>query len=114
MFSVKNNFLFVPRFESLSLGLLAHSRDNSVAIAAGYGLEGPGIESRWRARFSASVQTCPGSHPASYTMGTGSFPAVNQLGRGTNHTPLSSAEVKEKVELIIYTFMACYTVRFTF
>jgi len=25
------------------------------------------------ARFSASVQTGPGAHPASYTMGTGSF-----------------------------------------
>ena len=29
------------------------------------------------ARFSAPVQTSPGSHPASCTMGTGSFTAVN-------------------------------------
>ena len=36
-----------------------------------YGLGGPGIESRWGARFSALVQTVPGAHPASYTMGTG-------------------------------------------
>jgi hypothetical protein len=45
-------------------------------IATGYGLVGPGIESRWGARFSAPVQTGPGAHPASCTMGTGSFPGV--------------------------------------
>jgi hypothetical protein len=49
-------------------------------------------------RFSALVQTCPGAHPASYTMGTGSFPGINRPGRGVDHTP-SSAEVKERVEL---------------
>jgi hypothetical protein len=35
--------------------------------------DGPGIESRWEARFSAAVQTGPGAHAASYTMGTGSL-----------------------------------------
>ena len=48
-------------------------RDSSVGIATLYGLDGPGIEYRWEARFSAPVQTGPGAHPASYTMGTGSF-----------------------------------------
>jgi hypothetical protein len=49
-------------------------RDSSVGIATGYGLYGPGIESWWRARFSAPVQTGPGAYPATNTMGTGSFP----------------------------------------
>ena len=48
--------------------------DSSVGIATRYGLEGPGIESRWGARFSAHVQIGPGAHPASCKMGTGSFP----------------------------------------
>jgi len=48
-------------------------RDSSVGIATRYGLDGPGIEFRWVARFSASIQTGPGAHPASNTMGTGSF-----------------------------------------
>ena len=39
----------------------------SVGIAICYGLDGPGIESRWGARFSTPVQTGPGTHPASYT-----------------------------------------------
>ena len=44
-------------------------------------------------------QTGPGAHPASYTMGTGSFPGERRLGRGVDHPPTSSAEVKERVEL---------------
>jgi hypothetical protein len=46
-----------------------------VGIATRYGLDGPGIESRWGgARFSAPVQTGPGARPASFTMGSESFP----------------------------------------
>jgi hypothetical protein len=37
------------------------------------------------ARFSAPVQTGPGAHPASCTMGTGSFPGV-ESGRGVTVT----------------------------
>jgi hypothetical protein len=76
--------------------------DNSVGIATPYGLDGPGIESRWGARFSARVQTGPGAHPASYTMCTGSFPGVKRPGRDVDHPPPSSAEVKERVELYLY------------
>ena len=57
-----------------------------VGIATGYVLGGPGIESQWRARFSAPVQTVPRAHPASCTMGTGSFPGVKS-GRGVTLTP---------------------------
>jgi len=38
------------------------------------------------ARFSAAVQTSPGAHPASCTVGTGSFPGVKS-GRGVMLTP---------------------------
>ena len=38
------------------------------------------------ARFSSPVQTGPGAHPASCTMGTGSFPGVKN-GRGVALTP---------------------------
>jgi len=57
-----------------------------VSIATGYGLDGPGIESRWGARFSAPVQTGPGAHPASCAMGTGSFLEVKS-SRGVTLTP---------------------------
>jgi hypothetical protein len=39
-----------------------------------------------RARFSAPVHTGPGAHPASCTMGTGSFPG-GKSGRGVTLTP---------------------------
>ena len=51
------------------------------------------------ARFSAPVQTGPGAHPTSYTMGTGSFPGVKRQGRGADYSPSSSAEVEGRVEL---------------
>jgi len=51
------------------------------------------------ARFSASVQTGPGAHSASYTMGTVSFPGVKRPERGVDHPPPPSAEVKERGEL---------------
>jgi len=57
-----------------------------VGIATGYRLDGPGIESWWRARFPTPVQTGPGAHPASCTMGTGSFLEVKS-GRGMTLTP---------------------------
>jgi len=34
----------------------------------------------WRSIPGGGVQTGPGSHPASYAMGTGSFPAVKRPG----------------------------------
>ena len=54
-------------------------------------------------RFSAPFQTSPEAHPAFYTMGTGSFPGVKRPGRGIDHPPPSSAKVKERVGLYLYS-----------
>jgi len=56
-----------------------------------------------RGIFSAAVQTDPEAHPASCTMGTGSFPGVNQPESGVDHPPPLRAEVKERVELYLYS-----------
>jgi len=55
------------------------------------------------ARFSGPVQTGRGDHPASYTMVTGSFLGKKRPGRGVNHPRPSSVEVKERVELYLYS-----------
>ena len=55
------------------------------------------------ARFSAPIQTGPGAYTASYSMGTRSFPGVNRLVRGVDHPLPSSTEVKERVDLYIYS-----------
>ena len=47
--------------------------DSSDGITTYHGLDGPEIEPRWGARFSAFVQSSPGAHPASYKM---CFPGV--------------------------------------
>jgi len=54
-------------------------------------------------RFSAPVKTGPEAHPASYTLGVGSFPGIKRPGCGVDHPPPSSAEVKERVELYLYS-----------
>ena len=76
-------------------------RHSSVGIATRYGLGGTGVESRWKRDFPHPSRRL-GAHPDSYTMGTGSFPGVKRPGRGVNHPPPSSAEVKVRVELYLY------------
>ena len=78
-------------------------RDSSVGIATRYGLVGPGIESRWGARFSAPVQTGPAAYPGSCTMVTGYFPGVKRPERGTDHPPPSKRRGHERVELYLYS-----------
>jgi len=77
--------------------------DSSVSIATAVraGWSGDGI--RVEARFSAPIQTGPGAHPASYTMGIGSFLGVKRPGHGVDHPPSSSAEVKERVAVSRYS-----------
>jgi len=75
-----------------------------VGIATAYGLDGPEIESGWGGRFSAPVQTGPEAHPASCTMGIGSFSGGKvRPGRDADLSPPSSAEVKNRVELYLYS-----------
>ena len=78
-------------------------RDSSVGIATRYGLDGPGIESRWGRVFPHPSRPALGAHPASCTMGTGSFPGVRRPGRGAHHPPPSKCRGHEKVELYLYS-----------
>jgi hypothetical protein len=81
-----------------------------------YGLEGPGIEFRWEARFSAPVQTCPGAHPVSCTMGTGSFPGVKRPGVAlTTHPHLAPRLKSRTIPLLpLWAFVTCSRVHFNF
>jgi hypothetical protein len=65
---------------------------SSVGIATDYGLDRIPVGTR----FFAHVQTDPGAHPASCTMGTGSFPGVKRPGRSADHQLPSSPEVKKR------------------
>jgi hypothetical protein len=121
-----NHQRFFPRVHVLKLlQYFQCCGPGSVAgIATGYGLDSPGIESRWGARFSAPVQTGPGAHPASCTMGTVSFPGVKS-GRGVTLTPHPllvpwSRQVRA-ISLLplwavrpVQSFSTCTRVHFTF
>jgi len=47
-------------------------------------------------RFSAPVPTCPGAHPASFTMGTESFPKVKRPGCGIDNPPHLVPKLKKE------------------
>jgi len=51
-------------------------KGSSVGIVTGYGLDCPGIESRQGGEIFRTYPDRPWGHPASCTMGTGSFPGV--------------------------------------
>jgi hypothetical protein len=75
-------------------------RDSSVGIATRYGLDGPEIESRWGRDFQYTSRPAlgPTQSPIQW-----SFPGVKRPGRGVDHPPPSSAEVKERVQLYLYS-----------
>jgi len=78
--------------------------DSSVGIATGYELDGPVIESRWGARLSAPVQTGPEAPPSLLYNGYRVFPGGKERpGHDADPSPPSSAVVKERVELYLYS-----------
>jgi hypothetical protein len=56
------------------------------------------------------MQTGPGANPASYTTGTESLPGLKRPGIGVNNLLPASAEVKERVELFIYTLLWVFVI----
>ena len=64
-------------------------------------LDGPRVESRWGWDFPHLSRP---AHPASCAMGNGFFPVVKRPERGIDHPTPSSTEVKERVELCLYSF----------
>jgi hypothetical protein len=91
-------------------------RCSSVGIVTCYWLDGPGIETRCWMRFSAPVQTGPATHPACYTMSTGSFPGVKRPERVVDHPTSSRTEFKERAIYVLHfwAFVVCYRVNFTY
>jgi hypothetical protein len=71
-------------------------RDSSAGIATRYGLDGPGVESRWGRDFP---------HPSIPALGPTQPPiqrvGVKRAGRGFDQPSPSSAEVKERVQLYL-------------
>ena len=79
------------------------SRDSSVGIATRYGLVSPGIESRWGRDFPHPSRPAVGPTQPPIQWVPDLFRGVKRPGRGADHPPPSSAEVKKRVELYLYS-----------
>ena len=86
------------RTELTLLRVLCVGRDSSVGMATRYGLDGPGIESRWRRDFPHPSRPALGPTKP-YNENRDSIPRVKRPGRGFNHPQPYTAEVKERAEL---------------
>jgi hypothetical protein len=97
---------------------MCEGRNSVVGTATRYGLDGPGIESRWGGEIFGTHPDRPcGPQSLLYNGYQVPFPKVKRPGRSVNHPPISSAKVKERVELYLYSplcaFMAGYRVKYT-
>jgi hypothetical protein len=79
-------------------------RDSSVGIATRYGLDGPGIESRWGGgEIFLTLPDRPWGPPSLLYNRYRLFPGGKAAGAWRSPTTPSSAEVKESVELYLYS-----------
>jgi hypothetical protein len=87
------NSVYLPSYQSIV------GRNSSVGIATQYMLVGPEIEYGWGRDFPhLSIPT----QRASCTLGIGSLPEVKRPESDVDHSHISSAEFKERVELYLY------------
>jgi len=80
---------------------VCRGRDSSDGIATCYGLDGPGIESRWGRNFLHPSRPALGLPSLQYNGYQVSFTEVNRPGRGVNHPPPSSTQVEERIGLYL-------------
>ena len=110
-----NKYLHCKRIWQLSPSTV---RDSSGGIATRYGTDGPWMESRQGRDFLHPSRPILRSIQPPIQWVQGLFPVEKWPGRGVNHPPPSSAEVKERVELYtstppLWAFMACSMLNFT-
>ena len=86
-------------------------RGSSVGVATCYMLDGSRFDTRWMRDFLQQSTTALGAHPTSRTVGVSTWivPKLSRVSqvyrseRGVNQPPLSNGNVKEWVELCLYS-----------
>jgi hypothetical protein len=79
-------------------------RDSSVDIVTGYGLDGPGSNPGGGGEIFRTRPDRPWGPPCLLYNGYQvSLPGVKRPGRCVDHPPPSCAEVKERVQLYLYS-----------
>jgi hypothetical protein len=69
---------------------VCRSRESAVGIATRYGLDGPGIESRWGGKIFRTRPDRPWGLPSFR------FPGVKRPGRGVDHPPRLAPRLKKE------------------
>jgi len=83
--------------------ILVTGQDSSVGIATRYGMDVPGIESRWGGENFRSRPDRPWGPPSLLHNGYRFFVGGNVVGEWRSPPSPSSAEVKERVQLYLYS-----------
>ena len=89
--------------EKQCYSVIRWDRDGVDGIATRCGLDGPGIESRCGRNFPHLSRPALGPTQPPIQWVPAFFPGVKRPGRDVDHPPASSAEVKERVELYLYS-----------
>jgi hypothetical protein len=84
----------IPKFENMRRPKVR--RNNSVGIATRYGLECPGIESRWGRDFLHPSRPAVGPTKLPIQLVPGLFRGVKRPGRGVDHPPLLAPRLKKE------------------
>ena len=71
-------------------------RDSSIDIVTRYGLDGPGIESRWGRDFPHLSRPALGPTQPPIKCVPGFFPGVKRPGRGVDHPPPLVSRLKKE------------------
>jgi hypothetical protein len=82
---------------------MRRGRDSAVGIATRYRLGGPGIESRWGRDIPPSFRSALGSTQPPIQWVPRHFPGGKPVGTGRWQPTPSIVEVKERVDLCIYS-----------
>jgi hypothetical protein len=108
VYQYETHIVFSSEVYFTTVSVANGSRDSSVGIATGYGLDdrGGGSSSPGRVKKFSLLHIVP----TSYKMGTGgSFPRVKRQGREADHSPPTRVEVKKMwiyTSTPLYVFMA--------
>jgi hypothetical protein len=91
------------RIECIHVCIFLGSQDSIIGIVIHYGLDGPGIKSHYGRDFpDLSWQALKPTQPPTKWI-PGLSRGVKRPGHDIDHPPPSSAEVKKRVELYIYS-----------